>query len=297
MKWFGGVEAGGTKFNCIVASDPQNILAETRISTTIPEETLPQVINFFKQVETKNQIKLSSLGLGFFGPLGLNPSEADFGYITSTPKLAWRNAAILPYFSEKLNLPVAFDTDVTAAALGEREWGAAQGCTDFIYLTIGTGIGGGIICAGKPVHGLVHPEVGHMFIPHDLKIDPFLGSCPSHHDCLEGLASGPAICARWGQAAETLTADHPAWTLEATYLGYALANLVLSYSPQRIILGGGVMKITGLIEQARKKMVASLNGYVQNDEILEHSDTYIQAPGLGDRAGVLGAVALAKLID
>jgi fructokinase len=296
MSWYAGVEAGGTKFNCIVASDPDHILAEIRIPTTTPQETLPKVIQFFNQTQVEQNITLSSIGLGFFGPICLDQSQPDYGYITSTPKIAWRNTSIVPYFHKELGIPVAFDTDVTAAALGEGQWGNAKNCRDFIYLTIGTGIGGGIISNGHPLHGMIHPEVGHMFIPHDLTIDPFAGICPSHHDCLEGLASGPSIKARWGQASETLTPDHPAWQIESTYIAYALANLSLSLSPQRFILGGGVMKIPGLIDSVREKTVGFLNGYIQSETILMHTDIFIQLPGLGDRAGMLGAVALAKTL-
>lgn len=297
MSWYAGVEAGGTKFNCIVASDPENILAEIRIPTTTPNETLPQVVNFFKEVEKSKSIKLSSIGLGFFGPLCLNKEQPEYGSITSTPKLAWRNTPIVSYFQEFLGIPSAFDTDVTAAALGEGLWGNAQNCADYIYMTIGTGIGGGIISSGKPVHGMIHPEVGHMLLPHDRAVDPFDGVCPSHRDCLEGLASGPSIKARWGKAAETLPANHPAWDIESTYIAAAVTNLTLSFSPQRVILGGGVMKISGLIKTIRKKVVVDLGGYVQSDLILNHTDEFIQLPGLGDRAGVLGAIALARTIN
>jgi fructokinase len=296
MKWYGGIEAGGTKFNCIVASDPENILAECRIETQLPEETLLQVIGFFEDVQRKNNINLASIGLGSFGPIGVNPTLPDYGFITSTPKLAWRNTNIQGTLHNALKVPMAFDTDVTAAALGEGKWGTAQGCLNYVYFTIGTGIGGGVIVDGKPVHGLLHPEVGHLFIPHDIIVDPFAGICPSHGDCLEGLASGPAIKARWGKTPESLPADHPAWELEANYLGYLAANITLTLSPQRIILGGGVMKIPGLIENIRQKLLMRLNGYIQNDEILKYSDLYIQLPGLGDRAGVLGSIALAQTI-
>lgn len=297
MEWFCGVEAGGTKFNCIVAGDAQNILAEKRIETTTPDETLPEVAEFFKQVKTKHGIQYKSLGLGSFGPIDLNFSSPNYGRITATPKLVWRNADILGFLKKSLAIPAAFDTDVTAAALGEGKWGAAVGCDNFVYLTVGTGIGGGVIVDGKPVHGLLHPEIGHIFIPHDLKSDPFPGSCPSHGDCLEGLANGPAIKSRWGIPAESLPLDHPAWQMEANYLSYCLANLVLTISPKRIILGGGVMKVPGLIDLVRKKVIGTLNGYIQSDEILNHIDRYIQLPSLGDRAGVLGCIALAQTIS
>jgi Transcriptional regulator/sugar kinase len=297
MSWYAGVEAGGTKFNCIIASDPDHILAETRIPTTTPQETLSKVIQFFRQTANEHSITLSALGLGFFGPICLDHSLPNYGYITSTPKLAWRDTSIVPFFQKEMGIPTAFDTDVTAAALGEGTWGNAKNCRDFIYITIGTGIGGGVISNGEPLHGMIHPELGHMFIPHNLTADPFKGCCPSHNDCFEGLASGPAIKARWGQPAETLPADHAAWQIESDYIAYALANLTVSFSPQRFILGGGVMKIPGLIEMIRAKTVKFLNGYVQSDLILNHTETFIQLPGLGDRAGELGAIALAKTIE
>jgi fructokinase len=296
-KWYAGVEAGGTKFNCIVASDPNNILAEIRIPTTTPEETLPQVVQFLNQVKKEQVIELESAGLGFFGPICLDRESTHYGSITSTPKLAWRNTQVVDYFEKNLGIPAAFDTDVTAAALGEGKWGNAQGCKNFLYITIGTGIGGGIINDGKPLHGVIHPEVGHMFLPHDHTQDPFAGICPSHKDCWEGLASGPSIKARWGQPAETLPANHPAWQLEADYIAYALSNLILSFSPERILLGGGVMKIAGLIDQVREKTMAYLNGYVQNERMLQEPNQFIQLPGLGDRAGELGAIALAQTIQ
>jgi fructokinase len=296
MKWFGGIEAGGTKFNCMVAADPDTILAETRISTSTPDQTLPQVLAFFQQVQRENNIQLEAIGLGSFGPIDPNPTSPNYGKITSTPKLAWRNTPILGFFRDALKIPAAFDTDVAAAALGEGKWGAARGVKNFVYFTIGTGIGGGAIVDGKPVHGLLHPEMGHLLIPHDLAADPFPGCCPSHNDCLEGLASGPAMNKRWGVPAETLPPGHPAWTLEAKYIAYMCANTILTLSPERIILGGGVMKSPGLLELVRKDLVIVLNGYIQSETLLKHTDQLIQAPGLGDRAGMLGCIALAQSI-
>jgi fructokinase len=294
MRWFGGIEAGGTKFNCIVAGDPGDILEEKRISTTNPDETLPQVIEFFQETQRKHKVCIESLGIGSFGPIDPREASPDYGKITSTPKLAWRYTDILGRLQSALAIPTAFDTDVTAAALGEGKWGAGIGCSSFVYLTIGTGIGGGVIIDGRPVHGLLHPEIGHIFIPHDLKADPFPGSCPSHGDCLEGLANGPAIKARWGLPAESLPIGHPAWQIEAKYLSYCLVNIILTVSPERVILGGGVMKVPGLIELVRRDIVTTLNGYIQSSEILDHIDRYVQLPGLGDRAGVLGCIALAQ---
>jgi fructokinase len=193
-----------------------------------------------------------------------------------------------------LGVPVAFDTDVNAAAIGEARWGAARGLDTFIYLTVGTGIGGGGLVRGRPMHGLVHPEIGHMLLPHDRSVDPFPGACPFHGGCLEGLASGPALLLRWGQPAESLPVDHPAWALEARYLALALVNLVCTLSPQRIVMGGGVMEQAHLFPLIRKEVAALLNGYIRATEILEAVDSYIVPPGLGDRSGRLGALAMAE---
>jgi fructokinase len=297
MKWYGGIEAGGTKFNCIIANNPDQILDETRISTTTPEETLPEVISFFARVISRENITLTSLGVGSFGPIDLDPSSPGFGSITSTPKIAWRNSRLLPILKNSLNIPISFDTDVNAAALGEGKWGAAVGCDNFVYITIGTGIGGGAVVNGIPVHGLLHPEMGHLFIPHNLDVDPFSGCCPSHGDCIEGLASGTAILTRWGLPAEQLPSNHPAWKVEAKYLSILLANIVLTISPERIILGGGVMKATGLLDLVRYELVNVLNGYVQSEQILSKIEQYVQLPALGDKAGALGSIALAQTID
>jgi len=192
-------------------------------------------------------------------------------------------------------LPVAFDTDVNAAALGEARWGAAQGLDTFLYLTVGTGIGGGGMANGRLLHGLIHPEMGHIRVPHDLRADPFSGGCPFHGDCLEGLASGPAMEARWGRRAETLPPEHAAWDLEAHYIALGLATWICTLSPQRIILGGGVMRQVHLFPRIRAQVLALLNGYIQAPEIMERVAEYIVPPGLGGDAGVLGAIALATM--
>jgi len=193
-----------------------------------------------------------------------------------------------------LGLPVGFDTDVNAAALGEARWGAAQGLSDFVYLTIGTGIGGGAIVGGRVLHGLVHPEMGHIRVPHDRERDPFCGCCPFHGDCLEGLASGPAIERRWGVAGINLPAAHPGWQLEAHYLALGLTNWVCTLSPKRILLGGGVMQQAWLFPMIRAELARLLNGYVRARELMEDLDQYVIPPGLGNRAGILGALALAE---
>jgi fructokinase len=190
-------------------------------------------------------------------------------------------------------VPVGFDTDVNGAALGEYRWGAAQGLDTFIYLTIGTGLGGGGMVNGKLIHGLIHPEMGHIRPPRHPN-DDYPGACPFHGDCLEGMAAGPALEGRWGQRGETLPLDHPAWEMEAHYLAMGLVNFVCTLSPQRIIMGGGVMEQAHLFPLIRRKVQNFLNGYVQSPVILEQIDDYIVPPGLGNRAGVLGAIALAE---
>lgn len=287
---YGGIEAGGTKFVCVLARGFGEILAQTRFPTTSPEETLRQAIQFFKDQASPN---LAAIGVGSFGPVDLDPASSSFGYITTTPKKGWADTDMVSPLQKTFGIPVAFNTDVNAAALGEHLWGAAQGVDTFIYLTIGTGIGGGGMVAGNLMSGLVHPEMGHIRIPHDLKKDPFPGICPYHGDCFEGLASGPAVQARWGQPAEEIPVDHPAWALEADYLAYALHNFITTLSPQRIILGGGLMHQEQLIQKVRHKVIASLNEYVQHPALREAIDDYIVTPALGDRAGVLGAVGLA----
>jgi fructokinase len=290
---WGGIEAGGTKFVCAVGTGPDDLRAVVRIPTTTPEATIAQTLAFFQE-QTRQQGPLAALGIASFGPVELHPGSPTYGFITSTPKPGWRNADVAGPLRRALNVPVGFDTDVNGAALGENRWGAAQGLDTFIYMTIGTGIGGGGLINGRLMHGLLHPEMGHFLLPHDSQADPFPGGCPFHGDCFEGLASGPALEKRWGQRAESLPADHPAWALEAHYIALALMNYICTLSPQRIILGGGVMAQGHLFPLVRAEVVRLLNGYIQSPAILQHIDTYIVPPALGDRAGVLGALALAR---
>ncbi len=292
MALFGGVEAGGTKFICIVGAGPKDIRAETRIETTNPKDTLEQVIHFFQRQSRDG--KLEAIGIGSFGPVDLHPDSTTYGYITTTPKPGWAYANILGTICDALDVPVAFETDVNAAAMGEGMWGAAKGLDTFLYTTVGTGIGTGGMVNGKLMHGLVHPETGHLRLPHDLQVDPFPGACPFHGDCFEGLASGPAMLKRWGQPAQTLPPDHPAWPLEANYIALALSNMICDISPQRLILGGGVMQQQGLFPMIRTRVLQLLNGYIQAPEILERIEEYIVPAGLGNQAGVLGALALAQ---
>lgn len=289
MTVYGGIEAGGTKFVCAVGTGPDEILAETEFGTTSPEETIGRAIAFFEGQPDP----IDAIGIGSFGPVDPDPSSPTFGTITSTPKPGWQDVDIMGQIESALGVPAAFDTDVNAAALGEHRWGAAQGLDTFVYITVGTGIGGGAMVEGNLLHGLVHPEMGHFRIPHDLHHDPFEGICPFHGDCLEGLAAGPAIEARWGEPGESLPDDHPAWPLEAHYLALGLVSIICILSPERIILGGGVMERSFLFPMIRSEVQDLLNGYIQARAIIEKIDATIVPPALGGRAGVLGAMALA----
>ncbi len=295
MSLYGGIEAGGTKFVCAVGSNPDDLCVNV-IETTTPDETISRVIAYFK--EQNSTKKLSSIGIGSFGPIDLNRNSKTYGFITSTPKLNWENVDFVGAIRSSFNIPIGFDTDVNAAAIGEYQWGAAQGLTNFIYLTIGTGIGGGGIINGIPLHGLLHPEMGHIFIPRDYDDKKsYEGNCPRHKDCFEGLASGPAIRNRWGRPPQDLNQDHPAWEYIAKYISYALVNYICTLSPQRIIIGGGVMKQSKLYPLIHQMVKELLNNYLQLPEIIENIQNYIVPPTLGDRSGILGAIALAKQAD
>ncbi len=292
---YGGIEAGGTKFICALGSGPGHMLSETRIETTTPDETLERVVHFFRPAVVEKTI--STIGIGCFGPLDLDPRSSTYGFITSTPKPGWRNTDVVGRLRRELDTKIAFDTDVNAAALGEFTWGAGSGSDPTLYLTIGTGIGGGFVTGGRPIQGLVHPEMGHIRLPHDLGRDPFSGSCPFHGDCFEGLANGPAIEKRLGRPSDELADDDPFWPLEAHYIALAVQNFVLTLSPRKVILGGGVMHREFLFPLIRREVRQLLNGYVDHPVILEHIDDYIVPPALGNNAGVLGAIALARLMD
>ncbi len=291
---YGGIEAGGTKFVCAVGNGPDRILAETRFPTTTPQETLEHTIAFFR--EHTQADRLAAIGIASFGPVDPNPASSTYGYITATPKPGWSDTDVAGPVARALGVPVAFDTDVDGAVLGEHRWGAGQGLSDVLYLTLGTGIGGGAVANGELVHGLVHAEMGHIRIPHDRAADPFPGVCPFHGDCFEGLACGPAIEKRWGQRGETLPVDHAAWKLEAHYLALALVNYICTLSPQRIIVGGGIAEQPVILPLARQEVPALLNGYVHSPMITERIEEYIVPPGLRERAGVLGAIALAERV-
>jgi fructokinase len=294
---YGAVEAGGTKFVCMIGTGPGDMREQARFQTLSPEVTLRETLDFFRNAAARHG-QLDAIGIASFGPVDVHLDSPSYGYITSTPKPGWANVDIAGTIRDALAVPVGFDTDVNAAALAEWRWGSAQGLDTFIYLTIGTGIGGGGLVNGRLMHGLVHPEMGHVRIPHDVDDDPFAGVCPFHGDCLEGLASGPAMNARWLQPAEQLPDDHPGWALEARYLALALVDFICTLSPERIVIGGGVMSKTPLYTLIRSQVLALLNNYVRAPQILEGIDNYIVPPWLGGHAGVLGALALAQqLVD
>lgn len=281
----GGIEAGGTKFIYGIADENGNIMDRHACPTTTPEETLSTIINYFKTQQ------LSALGIGSFGPIDLNTNSSTYGYITSTPKIQWQNTDILGILKNVLPVPIAFDTDVNGAILGESLWGAAQGVDSSLYLTIGTGIGGGAIINKQLIHGLLHPEMGHILVTKHPN-DTFNSICPFHSSCLEGLASGSAIEKRWACKGMDLTEDHPAWKLEAYYLAQAIVNFILILSPQKIILGGGVMHQLHLFPLIRTQVQTLLNNYIHLIQIQQNIDNYIIPPILGDNAGFLGAIAL-----
>lgn len=280
MRRFGAIEAGGTRFVCAVGTGPDD-LSKTVIPTGTPSETIGAAMDWFRL-----QGEIESLGIASFGPVDLNPESPTWGYITSTPKPGWRDFDFARTVRAALGVPVAFDTDVNAALLGEARWGAARDVLSCIYMTVGTGIGGGAFACGQMLNGVSHPEMGHIRVPHDRTADPFEGCCPFHRNCLEGLASGPALAARWGVRGEDLSADHPAWALEAEYLAQGLASLSCVLSPDRILLGGGVMGREQLFPRIRERVSELLAGYVKMPEIMP--------PKLGADAGILGAISLAK---
>jgi fructokinase len=292
-KLLGGIEGGGTKFVCAVGTSDGEILAETRFQTTSPDETLSRAIGFFVE-QTRLLGPMEALGVASFGPLDPEPASATYGHILPTPKPGWTGADIVGRLRAALDVPIGFDTDVNGAALGEWRWGAAQGLDTFIYLTIGTGIGGGGLINGKLMHGLLHPEMGHIPLPQDTASDPFEGICPFHRNCLEGLASGPAMEKRWGQKAESLPPTHPAWDLEAHYIALALRSFICTLSPQRIVLGGGVVQQPQLMPLIRQKTLAALNGYIPLPQITERIEEYIVPIALDGKAGILGAFVLAE---
>jgi fructokinase len=285
---YGGIEAGGSKWVCATGTGPEDLEQTLTFATTDPEETIARAADFFSRNGA-----IAAIGIGSFGPIDIDRTSPTWGRITTTPKPGWAYTEVVAALRNALDLPIAFDTDVNAAALGEHRWGAAIGLETFCYITVGTGIGGGGIANGNLMHGLLHPEFGHMRIPHNRNRDPFDGACPYHGDCFEGLASGDALRARWGRSPHEI-ADESAWLLEAEYLALGLQNVICTISPQKIILGGGVMKEPALLPHVRSRVQALASGYFDAPELGAAIDEYIVPPALGDRAGVLGALELAR---
>ena len=283
----GALEAGGTKMVCAIGDELGNIESRASFPTRKPEETMPDIIGFFAEQ------KIEALGVGSFGPLSLDPEAADYGAITTTPKLDWRGFPLRKALIDALNVPVGIDTDVNAAALGEAVYGAGKGLNSLVYYTVGTGVGGGALVDGRLLHGLVHPEMGHMLLRPDPRDPSPKGFCPYHESCLEGLANGPAIEKRWGISAKNLPEDHIAWEIEAEYLAQMCVNTIVLLSPKRIVLGGGVMHQLHLFPRIRRRTLELLGGYVAHPAILEQIDTFIVPPALGDNAGAVGSLLLA----
>jgi fructokinase len=290
---FGAIESGGTKIVCLVGSGPADIRAERTLPTSTPETSLRDVIGFFEESQREFG-DIAAIGLASFGPLDRSPGSPTFGHVTRTPKEGWSGVDVVGRLKRALDRPIAFDTDVNGAGIGEYEWGAGQGLSNFVYVTIGTGIGGGIILDGKPLSGLSHPELGHLRPHHDWQRDPFPGVCPFHGDCLEGLASGSAIVARWDKTLEELGSNRESLLLEADYLAYLCAELTYLVSPQTIILGGGVANARGLLPAVRRQTGKLLSGYPSDPLLSGTLDDYIVEPKLGKRAGALGALAMAR---
>lgn len=292
---YGAIEAGGTKFVCSIASDPDHYYEEVRFPTTTPEETIGRTLDFFKK--QKKHYALRSIGVASFGPIDMNRRSKYYGYITSTPKPGWDHTDLIGPLEEELGIPCVFDTDVNGAALAEYRWGNPEGHQSLVYYTIGTGVGAGVIMNGKPIHGLMHPEAGHVMLVQDVEKDPFAGHCPYHGNCFEGLCSGPSILERFGIPAEKLGVDHPFWPVLANYIAQACAAQILMFSPEKIVLGGGVMHQNQLFPMIREETKRLLNHYIRHDVIEGDMSNFITPPVLGDRAGACGAVALALLAE
>ncbi|MBN1468785.1 MAG: ROK family protein [Fusobacteriaceae bacterium] len=279
------IEAGGTKFVLGIGNENGEILERISIPTEDPSITMRKVVEFFQNK------KFDAIGVGSFGPIDPRLESETYGYITTTPKQGWSNYNIIGELKKHFDVPIAFDTDVNGAALGESKWGSAKGLNSALYITVGTGIGAGAISEGKMIHGLLHPEMGHIVVRRH-ENDGFVGICPFHKDCLEGMASGPAIEARWGQKGYELQENHEAWQLEAYYIAQAIVNFILILSPEKVIMGGGVMKQIHLFPLIRKEIKRILNNYIIKKEVLEEIEQYIVPPTLGDNAGISGALAL-----
>ena len=285
---FGALEAGGTKMVLSVGNEKNEILERKSIPTRGPEETIREMNAWFAARD------ISALGIGTFGPVELSEGSPKYGWITTTPKLEWIDTPLLPAMRGALGVPALIDTDVNAAALAEYELGAAKGLRSCLYVTVGTGVGAGLVVEGNLVHGMMHPELGHILLRQEEDDPTPDGFCPYHKGCLEGLANGPAIEKRWRRSAKALPEDHPAWDLEAKYLAQMCVDVICAVSPEKIILGGGVMQQKHLFPRIRASVKTRLNGYIATPQVLEDIEHYIVEPGLGTSSGAMGALLLAR---
>lgn len=285
-KLYGAIEAGGTKFVCAVADENLNIVKRVSIPTTVPEKTMNDVFMFFRKYE------LQAMGVASFGPIDVNRDSDTYGYITNTPKKGWKNYNFLGDLKQQFHIPYAWTTDVNGAAYGELKKGAAQNESSCVYLTVGTGIGGGIVTNGKVIEGYGHPEIGHIIVRRHPE-DKYTGNCPFHHDCLEGLAGGPAIEARNGVKPYDIPKDDKAWKIEAYYLAQACVDLTLVLSPEKLVFGGGVSKQSQLFPMVRESFKKQMNDYVSTPNLQD----YIVPAKLGDNAGITGCFLLAKELE
>ena len=286
MPRFGALEAGGTKMVCAIGDEQGRILERISIPTRDPAQTMSEILDFFRDKA------LAAVGVGCFGPVDLDRRSETYGYITSSPKLNWRNYPMVQRFREALGIPVGFDTDVNAAALGEAVWGCTRTVENSIYITVGTGVGVGVIVGGRPYHGMIHPEGGHIFVA-PREDDPMpKGICPYHGNCLEGLASGPAIERRWGRKGIELSEISAVWELEAYYIGQAICTYICTLSPERIVVGGGVMHQPQMLPLIRQEVQRQMHGYIQGKG-MDKLEEYIVPVSLNDNQGVLGGVQLA----
>lgn len=286
-KILGAIEAGGTKMVCAVGNSEGEILEQISIPSEVPEISIPKMIEYFRDKPVE------ALGIACFGPIDLHKDSKTYGYITTTPKQGWQNCNFAGAFKDALQIPVGFDTDVNGSVLGEYTWGIGKGLESCIYITIGTGIGVGVIADGKLLHGMLHPEAGHILLTKHPD-DPMESNCPFHQVCFEGLASGPAIEKRWGRKGYELADKKEVWELEADYIAQALINYTLTLSPERIILGGGVMHQKTLLPMIRARFAEYLNGYLVTDR-LKDLDSYIVLQSLDDKQGIMGALRLAEM--
>ncbi len=282
----GALEAGGTKMVCAIGDETGKIFEQISIPTRTPEDTIPEIIDYFQKAQ------IEALGIGCFGPIDPDKQSATYGYITSTPKLAWANFNIVNAFEKELNCPVGFDTDVNGSVLGEVTFGQAKGKSCVVYVTIGTGVGAGIYIEGKLLHGMLHPEAGHVMIQRR-EGDNYQGKCPYHKTCLEGMAAGPAVEERWGRKAVELKDRKEVWDLEAYYIAQALTGYILTLSPEMIILGGGIMHQEQLFPMIRSYVKEMLGGYIRTEE-LENMENYIVPASLNDDQGIMGALELGR---